>query len=146
TPDAYMRLAEAYRNTGRPELEVDALRKLARVKPDYPMVQVLTAKAMMSIEPTDYPAVLRVLAQAEKSAPNDMDVYYLGGKAYAAMGNNRDAVAAFQRAIEMRPMDPSPYYQLGLMYNKLGQSELARQTLARMQHVKQAADAAGAAK
>ena len=138
SPEAYVRLAEAYRNTGRPELEVEALRKLARVKPDYPMLQVLTAKAMMSIEPTDYPAVLRTLAQAEKRAPNDMDVFYLRGKAYAALGNNREAVTAFQRAIEIRPMDPSPYYQLGLTYRKLGQTELARQTLARMQHVKQA--------
>ena len=34
-------------------------------------------------------------------------------------------------------MDPGPYYQLGLIYRKLGQADLARQTLERMQHLKQ---------
>ena len=144
TPDAweaYVRLAEAYRNTGRPNLETDTLRKLAQAKPDYPMVQILTARAMLTMYPVDYPAVMLTLAAAEKSAPNDADTFYLRGKAYAATGHAQEAVAAFQRAIELRPMDPSPYYQLGLTYRKLGQAELARQTLSRMEHVKQAANA-----
>jgi hypothetical protein len=34
-------------------------------------------------------------------------------------------------------MDPSPYYQLGLTHQKLGQTELAREMLDRMQHLKQ---------
>jgi protein O-GlcNAc transferase len=141
TGDPYLRLAEAYRNTGRPELEIETLRKLAQVKPDYPMVHVLSARAMLNVDPVDYPAVLRTLAQAEKSTPNDADIFYLRGKAYVATGRSEEAVAAFQRAIELRPMDPSPYYQLGLVYSKLGQVELARQTLSRMAHVKQAAGA-----
>ena len=33
-------------------------------------------------------------------------------------------------------MDPGPYYQLGLTYRKLGQTELARGILERMQHLK----------
>jgi tetratricopeptide (TPR) repeat protein len=141
TVDAYLRLAEAYRNTGRPELEIETLRKLAQVKSDYPMVHVLTARAMLNVDPVDYRAVLRTLAQAEKSTPNDADIFYLRGKAYVATGRSEEAVAAFQRAIELRPMDPSPYYQLGLVYRKLGQVDLARQTLSRMEHVKQAAGA-----
>jgi tetratricopeptide (TPR) repeat protein len=141
TVEAYLRLAEAYRNTGRPELEIETLRKLAQVKPDYPMVQVLTARAMLNTDPVDYPAVLRTLAQAEKTTPNDADIFYLRGKAYVATGRAEEAVAAFQRAIELRPMDPSPYYQLGLVYRKLGQLDLARQTLSRMEHVKQAVGA-----
>jgi tetratricopeptide (TPR) repeat protein len=136
TPEAYVRLAEAYRNTGHPERETEALRRLARVKPDYPMVHVLTARAMLSIDPVDGPAVLAELAQAEKSTPNDPDVFYLRGKVYITMNRHQDAVAALKRAIELRPMEPSPYYQLGLTYRKLGQTELARQILDRMQHLK----------
>jgi len=141
TPEAYLRLAEAYRNTGRPELEVATLDKLARIQPDYPMVKVLAAKAMLSLDPVDYPAVLKTLAEAEKSSPQDADVFYLRGRAYAATGRGREAVAAFQRAIELRPMDPAPYYQLGLTWRKLGQESLSREALNRMQHVKQAAGA-----
>lgn len=136
TAEAYVRLAEAFRNTGRPELEAQALRSLARVKPDYPMVHVLTARAMLAMDPVDAPAVLAELAQAERSTPNDADIFYLRGRVYVTMSRYRDAVAALQRAIELRPMDPSPYYQLGLTYSKLGQTELARQILDRMQHLK----------
>ena len=103
------------------------------------MLPVLTAKAMMTIDPVDYPAVLRTLAQAEKLTPTDADVFYLRGRVYEATGQTREAVAALQKTIELRPMDPAPYYQLGLAYRKLGQTELAQQTLARMQHVKQVA-------
>jgi tetratricopeptide (TPR) repeat protein len=141
TPEAYLRLAEAYRNTGRPALEVQTLGELARIKPDYPMVQVLTAKAMMTMDPVDYPSVLLVLAQAEKSTPNDADIHYLRGRAYAATGRGKEAVVAFQRAIELRPMDPSPYYQLGLAYRKLGRADLAREAFSRMEHVKQTVNA-----
>jgi len=139
TPEAYLRLAEAYRNKGRPELETQTLQKLASVKPDYPMIGVLTARAMLTQDPVDYPAVLRVLAQAERSSPGDADIFYLRGKAYAAMGRNQEAIAELRRAIELRPMDPAPYYQLGIAYRKAGQPELSRQVLNRMEHLKQTA-------
>jgi Flp pilus assembly protein TadD len=100
------------------------------------MVHVLTARAMLAMDPVDAPAVLAELAQAERSTPNDADIFYLRGRVYVAMNRYQDAVAALQRAIELRPMDPSPYYQLGLTYRKLGQTELARQILDRMQHLK----------
>jgi tetratricopeptide (TPR) repeat protein len=136
TTEAYVRLAEAYRNTGHPELETKTLRALARVKPDYPMIHVLTARAMMSMDPQDPPGVLAELAQAEKSAPTDPDIFYLRGKVYIASNRYQDAVAVLKHAIDLRPMDPGPYYQLGIAYRKLGQAELARQTLERMQHLK----------
>src|SRR5205085_8183023 len=107
TAEAYVRLAEAYRNSGRPELEAQALRRLARVKPDYPMVHVLTARAMLAVDPVDSPAVLAELAQAETRTPNDADIFYLRGRVYIAMNRQQDAVAALKRAIELRPMDPS---------------------------------------
>ncbi|MEO8126976.1 MAG: tetratricopeptide repeat protein [Bryobacteraceae bacterium] len=136
TPEAYIRLAEAYRNTGRPELEIQTLQRLGAVKPDYPMLGLITARAMLSKNPADYPAVLHMLAQAEKSTPLDWEVFYVRGKAYAAIGRNQDAITALRRAIELRPMDAAPYYQLGTVYRKAGQPELARQTFQRMEQVK----------
>ena len=138
TGEAYIRLADAYRNTDRIELEVGVLRRLARVQPEYPMLRVLIAQAMMRMATVDYPAVLAELTEAEKRTPNDAQIYYLRGKAYSAMNRNQDAAVALKRAIELAPMDPTPYYQLGLTYRKLGQNELARQVLDRMQHLKDA--------
>jgi tetratricopeptide (TPR) repeat protein len=139
TAEAYVRLAEAYRNTGRPELETETLRRLARVQPDYPMVHVLTARAMMTLDPVDYPAVLAHLAQAETRTPSDADIFYLRGKVFVAMNRYQEAVGALRHAIALAPMDPGPYYQLGLTYRKLGETDLARQILDRMQHLKQTA-------
>jgi Flp pilus assembly protein TadD len=121
----------------RGELETQALLRLAHVKPDYPMLHVLIAGAMMSMAEVDYPGVLAELAHAEKRNPGDAGIFYLRGKVYVAMNRNQDAVDALRRAIELGPMDPSPYYQLGLTYQKLGQTELAREMLDRMQHLKQ---------
>jgi tetratricopeptide (TPR) repeat protein len=136
TAEAYIRLAEAYRNTSRGELEVQSLRRLARVQPDYPMLHTLIARAMMTMPAVDYPGVLSELAHAEKRTPNDPEIPYLRGKAYVGMNRDQDAVAALKRAIELAPLDPGPYYQLGLAYRRLGQIELSRQILARMQHLK----------
>ena len=91
----------------------------------------------MSMSAVDYSGVLAELAEAAKAARDDPEIDYLQGKAYAGMGRTQDAVTALKRAIELNPLDPSPYYQLGLAYEELGQTELARQTLERMQHLKQ---------
>jgi len=107
------------------------------VKPDYPMIHVLAAQAMLTMDPVDYPKVLTELAVAEKTAPNDPDVFYLRGKALAAMKRFREAVIALKRATELRPMDPNAYYQLGLTYQKIGEAALAHETLERLRYIRQ---------
>ncbi|HWB97701.1 MAG TPA: tetratricopeptide repeat protein [Bryobacteraceae bacterium] len=134
--EGYVRLAEAYRKMGRPELETEALRDLERRHPEYPMIHVLIAQAMMTADPVDYPKVLAELALAEKTTPSDPDLFYLRGKVYLATNRQPEAVAALKRAIALRPMEPSPYYQLGMAYRKSGKPELAREILQRMEHVK----------
>ena len=135
--DAYLRLADAYRQTGETAREVRILQELAERRPDYPMIHVLIARAILNQDPADYAKALDELSLAEKSAPSDADILYLRGKVYVATNRYEEGVAALERSIELNPMDPSPYYQLGLVYKKLGKAEKARQTLARMQVVKQ---------
>ncbi len=135
--DAYVRLAEAYRNTNRTRLEVDALQQLAKIRPDYPMIHVLTAQAMLRMDPVDNYGVLQELAKAEKAAPNDADVFYLRGKVYLAMNRLTEAVTALKHSIELRPTEAGPYYQLGLTYRKLGRVELAREMFQRVEFLKQ---------
>ena len=134
--DAYLRIADAYRKTGQSAEEVQILRALARQKPDYPMIHLLIARAMLNADPADYLKVLDELSLAESKAPSDPEVFYLRGRACLAMNRTDEAVAALLRAIELGPMDPSPYYQLGRLYEKLGKKELAKELLTRMQFLK----------
>jgi tetratricopeptide (TPR) repeat protein len=90
----------------------------------------------MTMDPIDHAKVLEQLARAEKSTPGDPDIFYIRGKVYTATRRYDEAVTAFKRAIELRPMDPGAYYQLGRVYNLLGRKQLAREVLARMEHVK----------
>jgi tetratricopeptide (TPR) repeat protein len=129
---AYLSIADASRKMGKAAQELTALRELARYKPDYPMIHVLLARAMLNATPVDYPKVLDELAMAEKAAPSDPDVFYLRGKVYATTNRNQEAVAALEHSINLRPLDPSPYYQLARLYQKLGKSELAKQTFDRL--------------
>jgi tetratricopeptide (TPR) repeat protein len=123
--DAYPNLAEAYRNTGEPKLATETLRKLARRKPDYPMLHLVIARSISQEDPVDFAGVLAELDLAEKASPDDYEVYYLRGKIYLRMNKFTEAIRSLLRAIELRPTDSSAHYQLGLAYSKSGQTALA---------------------
>ena len=91
---------------------------------------------MLDEESIDYAGVLRELHQAEKVSPDDSAVYYLRGKAFIALHQYLQAIAALRRAIELQPTDSSAYYQLGLAYRKSGQTELAKEQFDRVHFLK----------
>jgi tetratricopeptide (TPR) repeat protein len=132
TDQAYISLADAARKMGDPAQELAALRDLSTYKPDYPMLHVLIARALINQERPDYSKVLHELSLAAIDAPTDPDVFLLEGKAYAALGRFDEAVSALTRSIELRPMEPSPYYQLAKLYQKLGRTQSAAETFARI--------------
>jgi tetratricopeptide (TPR) repeat protein len=138
TPEAYISLADAARKTGDPAQEVAALRQLEHYKPGYPMIHVLVARAMLNLEPVQYPQILDELSVAAKTSPNDADVYFLQGKVYIALKRYDRAIPALQRSIELRPTDPSPYYQLARVYQKLGKIEMAKEQFARVKYLETA--------
>jgi Flp pilus assembly protein TadD len=43
---------------------------------------------------------------------------------------------ALRHAIELQPTEPGAHYQLGLAYQRLGQTVLAKEEFARMKHLK----------
>jgi tetratricopeptide (TPR) repeat protein len=129
---AYISLADAARRMGNPDQEVEALEGLARCNPRYPMLHVLIARAMLNKEHPSYPAILRELALAERSTPADPDVFFLRGKVLAALGRQQEAISALRRSIELRPMEPGPYYQLAKLYQKLGKAGMAREQFERV--------------
>jgi tetratricopeptide (TPR) repeat protein len=131
-------VADAYRQMGNSEQEVQALRDLVRRKPNYPMIHVLIARAMLASGHVEHAKVLDELVQAEKSAPLDPDIFYLRGKVYFAMNRYDDAVAALRRSIELRPMETGPYYQLARIYQKRGESKLAAEQFQRLKYLESA--------
>ena len=84
---------------GNSEQEVQALRDLVSRNPKYPMIHVLIARAMLASAHANYSKVLDELAEAERNAPLDPEVFYLRGKVYTAMNRYNDAVAALRRAM-----------------------------------------------
>ena len=134
--DAYPKLAEAYREMGDAGRAAATLKILAQRKADYPMLHIIIAQSMLNADPVNYPGVLDELAQAEKVSPTDYDVYYLRGKAYLAMNNYHEAIAALRYAIALRPAEPGAYYQLGLAYRKSGQNALAKEQFDRVEYLK----------
>jgi tetratricopeptide (TPR) repeat protein len=96
------------------------------------MIHVLIARALMGIDPADYVKVLDELALAERQNPDDPDIFYLRGKAFVELKRDEEAVRAFRRAMDLRPLDTSAYYQLARLYQKLGKTELAKQQFERV--------------
>ncbi len=133
--DAYLQIADAFRKTGRPVEEAQVLTDLRLRKPDYPMIGVMIARAMLNADSPDYGKALIELAQAEKKTPSDADIFYLRGKIFTQMNLNEEAAAQLRHAIDLRPMEPGPYYQLARLYQKLGKPELAKQEFDRLKYL-----------
>ncbi len=138
---AYPKLAAAYRQTGDAARATATLRRLAQRQPAYPMVHILIAQAMLAEDPVDSHGALRELAEGERAAPADFDVFYLQGKVHALLNQYKEAEGALRRAIALRPTEPGPHYQLGLVYRKSGQEPRARQELDLVEHLQQQAAA-----
>ena len=134
--EAYLKIADAFRKMGDSGNEVKILEDLATRNPNYPGIHVLLARAMLGMDVADYADALEELARAEKVNGADADTLYLRGKIYVATNRDDEAASALTRAIELRPMDPAPYYHLGRLYQKLGKVGMARDTFARLQQLK----------
>jgi tetratricopeptide (TPR) repeat protein len=136
TFEAYLRMADAFRKMSEPAREVHVLEELAGRNANYPGIHVLLARALLTLDPPEHAKALTELELTEKSAPPNADTFYLRGKIYLATNQETRAAEALSRAIELQPMDPAPYYQLGRLYQKLGKAELAKDTFARLQFLK----------
>jgi len=110
--------------------------RVQQLNADYPMLDSLLAQAMLAENKPDLRAVLRVLERAKQKTPEDFDLSYFEGKALVQFGRYTEAAKAFETAIRLRPLQSSLYYQLGQVYRKLGQADLARKQFAIMAHLR----------
>jgi Flp pilus assembly protein TadD len=110
---------------------------LAKRKPQYPMIHLLIARAMMNLPSPANDAVLLELQQAENNSPSDSEIFYLRGKVSVTAKRYDDAIAAFRRSIELQPNDSRAYYQLARLYQQLGNRKQARELFERTKIVVQ---------
>ena len=72
---------------------------------------------------------MKELRSAAKLDPNDAEVAYRLGMAFKAMKDDAAAVAAFRRALELRPDFERARYNLGITLKAQGRAEEARDEL-----------------
>ncbi len=134
--EAYLKLAEAYRNLRQPMRATATLEELSRRKPDDPMLHIIIARSLLDEEAINYDHVLQEIATTEKISPDDYDVNYLRGKVFLAMGRYKEAAVSLGRAVDLRPTESAAHYQLALLYRKVGKSDLAHYEFERVKYLK----------
>jgi Tfp pilus assembly protein PilF len=73
----------------------------------------------------------RALRRAVEAAPSSAAVHAAYGRYFTAVLRYKDAKTEFERAIELDPQSPEPYYWLGVAYAKAGDREGAFRSLSR---------------
>jgi predicted Zn-dependent protease len=136
--EAYIPLARACHLTNQPQREVETMRRLAELRPDYPMLPVMLAQSLFDEGPSQYGSALRELQQAEQATPLDADIFSLRAKLLQAKGLLDEAEIQLRRSIELRPTDPALHYQLALLYRKMGKPDLAFEQIEKKNHLENA--------
>jgi tetratricopeptide (TPR) repeat protein len=136
--EPWARLAGLHLALGDPARAVACWTRVRQLSPDYPMLDSMLAQAMLAGRNPDLPAVLRVLERAKQKTPGDSDLFYLEGRTLVAMGRYHEAAKSFQAAIRLQPLQSTFYYQLGLVYRKLGQADLAHEQFEIVSHLRSA--------
>jgi tetratricopeptide (TPR) repeat protein len=74
---------------------------------------------------------------ASRLAPHDADVFYFIGLAQSELDQDEKAAAAFQRALELNRFHASAEFGLARAHQRLHETDMAREHLARFQHLVQ---------
>ena len=117
---AWVRLADRYQqdywwNRGDPGARDRAESTLARaeaLQPDLPELHLVKAKLRYHLD-LDFEGALELLELAEQALPGSAEVYEWRGNVYRRMRAIPEAVAAYQRAMELDPRDLGLIYEYG---------------------------------
>ena len=121
-------LAVILRITGAPKEDIERLLKRAiAAAPTSPRSRV--ALTEFYLRNRDFPKALGAAQEAQAALPNDSTMAQLLGRTQLAAGESRQAVATFQRVVEMRPKDPQPLVDLARAQHASNQVDNAIQSL-----------------
>jgi Flp pilus assembly protein TadD len=79
---------------------------------------------------------LKYLEKAKALTPDVPNLHYVISKAFDELGDLGQAISAGEEAVRLDPNYAEAHYQLGLLYRKSGQLDLARRELSLFQKLK----------
>jgi len=125
-----------YVQKGRPGEAIPHLREAVRIDGSRrdasdALLRILQDQARAAIESGDYAKALPSLTEAEKYAPENLDVQFELGTVELQMSLWENAVATFQKVLRRPPNDPLAIYNLGRAFMGLSRFEEAREQFAR---------------
>ncbi|MBW3569933.1 MAG: tetratricopeptide repeat protein [Gemmatimonadetes bacterium] len=108
---------------GRP---ADARRAWERaLEEDLSMYPARAALGRLSLRERKAGEAVEHLTHAVEAAPRDAVMHYEHGNALIAGNRRDDAIAAYQRAIQLEPHFADPYLRLGIAFDNAGEPEKA---------------------
>ncbi len=113
---------------------LERLERFAKLRPDSAWANYYYAvglsKQRKGPEDSETPARIRdLLERAIRLDPSLAAAYLQLGILYSGQNDDRHAIAAYQKAIELNPGMDEAHYRLGQAYGRTGQKEKARQEL-----------------
>jgi predicted CXXCH cytochrome family protein len=125
-PDFYLQLADAWRQSGKPERAIPVYEEVLRRDPK--SIAALQNLALSQISMHQPARATGTLERALDLIPDDAVTWDLLGSSYVDQNRLSDAVNAFQKAIQLDPDLPEAYNSLGgilLQKNDMARSEAA---------------------
>ena len=129
-------LGLVYLQQNRMEEAEPQLREAVRIDPtrrdaSEALVRILQDRARTAFDGGDYSKALPLLTEAEKYAPENLDVLSELGTVELRMSLWEDAVVSYRRILKLSPADLLALYNLGRAFMGLSGFEKARQEFAR---------------
>jgi tetratricopeptide (TPR) repeat protein len=111
------------------ERAVAICREILKTEPDHLHANYLLGTILLR---NGFPEEsLPLLEKMSRLAPNDASVWFRLGKAFVDNDRQEDALAAFNRSIELDPHLAAAYHQQALRFGRLGRMEEAAESRAR---------------
>ena len=98
---------------GNVPLATSELKKAVEL--DDELVPALVYLARIYMDDKNYADTVPLLETAAERDPTNADLYLTLGVAYRGVGRLDDAEAAYNKALELNPADPSPHFNLGVL-------------------------------
>jgi tetratricopeptide (TPR) repeat protein len=120
-------LAVARHDDGRTREAIDALRGALAIDPTYaPAHRKMSEWLLLD---GDLQGARASADEAVRQAPSSVRAHIALGKAIEAAEGAGNAVASYQKAAALAPLDAAAHYQLGMAYRDMGKPEEARAEL-----------------
>lgn len=114
----YANLAAHHIEQGEHAQAADAAQAALRTAPDHPQAKRSLGMAQLSLQ--RWGDAAQNLDEAARAEPNDADLQVALGYAYERLGRREDALAAFERAIALKPDHPEALQNRAATLDRMG--------------------------